>query len=200
MEKKDALNTLNEIKDLMERSSKFKAVSGWSIIIIGILASLVSAVIYYFFNEMVLDTPQKLKLTLVAAVCLFVVSALTVLLMSRRKALKNGLRFKWDSVFKRLMLNFIVPLIAGGVLCVALIMHGHYGLTSSVMLIFYGMSLLCTQQYTYSSLRFLGYAELVLGLIDCFVVDYALVLWFVGFGILHIVYGIVFILRHKKEM
>ena len=199
MENKEALNTLNEIKDLMERSSRFKAVSGWSIVIIGILASLASAVIYYFFNEMVLNTPLKLKIALVVAVCLFVVSSLTVLLMSRRKALKNGVGFKWDATISRLVLNFTLPMLAGGIFCVALVMHGYYGLTSSVMLLFYGMALLCSQKYTYSSLRFLAYAELILGLIDCFVVDYALLIWFVGFGILHIVYGIVFIVRHKEE-
>ena len=77
MENKEALNTLNEIKDLMERSSRFKAVSGWSIVIIGILASLASAVIYYFFNEMILNTPLKLKIALGVAVCLFVVSSFT---------------------------------------------------------------------------------------------------------------------------
>lgn len=199
MENKEALNTLNEIKDLMERSSRFKAVSGWSIVLIGIMASLASAIIYYFFNDMILNTPQKLRIALVVAVCLFVVSFLTVLLMSRRKALKNGVGFKWDATVRRLVLNFALPLIAGGVFCIALVMHGYYGLTSSVMLIFYSMALLCSQKYTYSSIRFLGYAELLLGLIDCFVVDYALLLWFVGFGILHIVYGIVFILRHKGE-
>ena len=51
MENKEALNTLNDIKDMMERSSKFKAISGLSIVIVGILASLVSAYIYFFLGD-----------------------------------------------------------------------------------------------------------------------------------------------------
>jgi len=198
MKKSDAIETLNDIKEMMERSSKFKAISGLSIIIIGVLASLAAAYIHFFIGDYTIDTPHKMRITVIIAVSLLVVSFLTVMLMSWAKAKRLQLRFTLDSTLKRLLINFFVPLCAGGLFCIALIMQQHYGLTSSVMLIFYGLALINSQQYTYKILKYLGYAELVLGLIDCFLVNYALLTWFIGFGVLHIVFGIIFIIKYGK--
>lgn len=47
--------------------------------------------------------------------------------------------------------------------------------------------------------RWLGYAEIVLGLADSCMEGYGLVFWTLGFGVLHIVYGIAFCLLHPKK-
>lgn len=199
MEKSNAIETLNDIKEMMERSSKFKAISGLSLIIIGVLASLAAAYIYFMLGNYTIDTPAKMRVTIIVAVSLLAVCIVTVLLMAKFKAKRHQLRFEFDVTMKRLLTNFFVPLCAGGLFCIALIMQGHYGLTSSVMLIFYGLALINSQQYTYKIFRHLGYAELILGLIDCFLVDYALLTWFIGFGLLHIVFGIIFMLKYERS-
>lgn len=198
MENSNAIKTLNEIKDMMERSSKVKAISGLSFIIIGMLACLSAAYIHFGLGDYTIDTPVKMRITIIVALCLLVVSISTVFLMARFKARRHSLRYAFDSTMKRLLVNFFVPLFSGGLFCVALIMHGYYGLTSSVMLIFYGLALINSQQFTYKALRYLGYAELVLGLIDCFLSDYALLMWFIGFGVFHIIFGIIFIVKYEK--
>ena len=81
----------------------------------------------------------------------------------------------------------------------ALLLQQHYGLVSSITLIFYGLALINASHFSYPALRYLGYAELALGLIDCFLVDYALLTWFIGFGLLHIVFGIVFMLKYERS-
>ena len=53
--------------------------------------------------------------------------------------------------------------------------------------------------YTFSNTRYLGYAEIALGLADSFVENYALLFWVVGFGLFHIVYGIFFHLKYEKK-
>ena len=106
--------------------------------------------------------------------------------------------FKDKSVY-RLLWNFFLPLLTGGILCFSLIWHQHYGLTSSIMLIFYGLSLVNCSKYTYSDIRYLGYAEILLGLIDSFVVTHALLFWVIGFGLLHIVAGIYFYYKVERQ-
>ena len=94
----------------------------------------------------------------------------------------------------QMLLDFFIPLVAGGVLSIAMVMQHHYGLTSSIMLIFYGLALINCSHYTYPILRYLGYAELLLGLIDCFMVSHALLFWFLGFSVLHIIFGIIYVI------
>ena len=199
MENKEALNTLNDIKEMMERSSKFKAISGLSILIVGILASLVSAYIYFFLGDYHINTPAKWRTTVIIAIALLVVAFTTVFVMSYLKAKRLNLRFTFDTTMRRLLLNFFIPMVAGGLLCIALLTQQHYGLVSSITLIFYGLALINSSHFSFPALRYLGYAELVLGLIDCFLVDYALLTWFLGFGVLHIVFGIIFILKYERS-
>ena len=132
MENKEALNTLNDIKEMMERSSKFKAISGLSIVIVGILASLVSAYIYFFLGDYRINTPSKWRITIIVALALLVMAFLTVFVMAYLKAKRHNLRFSLDPTMRRLLLNFFIPMVAGGLLCLALVQQQHYGLISSI--------------------------------------------------------------------
>lgn len=199
MENKEALNTLNDIKEMMERSSKFKVISGLSIVIVGILASLVSAYIHFCLGDYHINTPAKWRTTIIIALCLLVVAFLTVFIMAFLKAKRLNLRFTYEPTMRRLLFNFFIPMVAGGLLCTALLMQQHYGLVSSITLIFYGLALINCSHFSYTDLSYLGYAELILGLIDCFFVDYALLAWFLGFGVLHIVFGIIFMLKYERS-
>ncbi len=199
MENKEALNTLNDIKEMMERSSKFKAISGLSIVIVGILASLVAAYIYFFLGDYHINTPEKWRITVLVAIGLLVVAFATVFVMAYMKAKRHNLRFTFDTTMRRLLLNFFIPMVAGGLLCIALLAQQHYGLVSSITLIFYGLALINSSHFSYPALRYLGYAQLALGLIDCFLVDYAVLTWFIGFGVLHIVFGIIFMLKYERR-
>ena len=200
MENKEVINTLNDIKEMMERSSKVKVISGLSIFIVGILASLVSAYIYFFLGDYHINTPAKWRTTAIIAVALLVVAFTTVFVMSYIKAKRHSLHFTLDTAMRRLLLNFFIPMIAGGLLCIALLTQQHYGLVSSITLIFYGLALINSSYFSYPELRYLGYAELALGLIDCFLVNYAVLTWFLGFGMLHIIFGIVFMLKYERRL
>lgn len=68
------------------------------------------------------------------------------------------------------------------------------------MLLFYGLSLINASKYTYANIFWLGCAELLLGLICAFFPGRGLFFWAVGFGILHIFYGVYFyIFVERKE-
>lgn len=213
MENKEVLNTLNEIKSLMEKSSKILSLSGASAILVGVYACIAAVVAYYIlggtgvlswdfveFPRLQVNTPYRMQLMLIFASVLVLLCLATVFFFSRYKAKRNGLRFTFDRTAQRMLLNFFLPLTVGGILCLSLIWQQHYGLTSSVMLIFYGIALVNVSSYTYSNTRYLGYAELILGLVDSFIEGHALLFWTLGFGILHIVYGLFFYLKYDKSM
>lgn len=212
MENKEVFNTLNEIRNLMEKSSRFLSFDGLSAIFVGIYACIASVLFYYVlggtgqfssdFPRLNVNTPYRLQLMIACALLLILICLITVFFFSYRKAKRNNRQLVFDRVTRRLLFNFFLPLVAGGVLCLSLIWQQHYGLTSSIMLVFYGIALVNVSNYTYSNIRYLGYAELILGLIDCFVQGYALGFWVVGFGFFHIIYGLLFYLkydRNKKE-
>jgi len=138
----------------------------------------------------------NLGLMVALGIALFAVSFLTVVLMAWRKSKRHQLRFAFDKRMFQMLLNFFIPLCAGGLLCIAMIWQQHYGLTSSIMLIFYGLALINCQHFTYPVLRFLGYGEILLGIIDCFTIHHALLFWFIGFGLLHILFGIFYTIQY----
>lgn len=211
MNKNDVLENLREIKQMMEKSSRFQAISGISIIIVGVYACIASLAACYLLggadwlpflpkNDHILhlNTPARIRWAVILAAGLFLLSALTVTAMAYAKAQHHQLRFEVDKRMFQMAFNFLLPLGVGALFCIALLTQGHYGLTSSVMLLFYGLALVNCQHYTYPALRFLGYGEILLGIIDCFSIHHALLFWFLGFGIFHILFGILYSLKYDR--
>lgn len=183
---------------MMEKSSRFLSLNGTSAIVIGIYACIAAWIAYYILGScdrlfmLEVNTPLQLRLLFIFAIILILISIVTVVGMCRYNARQNNRQLQLDHTARRLLWNFFLPLVVGGILCLSLIWQQHYGLTSSIMLIFYGISLINASNYTYSNTRYLGYAELILGLADSFIEGYALLFWVVGFGVFHIIYGLLF--------
>ncbi len=211
MDNNDAINTLREIKDIMNKSSRFQTISGLSIVIIGIYASVVSLGAWLLLGShqpigwlpewcsgLSINSPSRTWLAVLCAAVLVVVSFGTVSLMSYRKTVRVNRRFVFDRTVRRSLWGFFVPAATGGLVCLALLMQGHYGLTSTFMLVFYGLALINCSHSTTSDLALLGYGQLLLGIVDCFVVSHGILFWFLGFGLWHIIFGIFFTLKNLR--
>lgn len=192
MEKEEAFSALTEIRDIMAKSTKVLSFSGISSVVVGILAIMAAGVGYYVINEMEISQYLRNKIFIGGGVLLIVLSLITVLLFAKNKARKNNLPFQLDGVTKKLLGHFFLPMTVGGILCLLLIHNGNYGLSSSIMLIFYGLALVNISGYTYTNAKYLGFAELILGLLDCALCNYGMLFWTFGFGVAHVVYGILF--------
>lgn len=209
MENREITNTLSDIRNLMERSTRFLSLSGLSVILVGLYACIGAYIAYSLFNGhseeqlsppfLFINTPRRLTAIFILAAILLLFSSATVLGMSYIKAKKAYQRIAFDKTTRRLLWNFSLPLATGGLLCFSLLTQQHYGLTSSIMLIFYGLALVNCSKYTHSNIQYLGYAEILLGIIDSFIQGYALLFWVVGFGLFHILYGTFFSLNEKKR-
>lgn len=209
--KNQHLDTLSEIRSLMEKSSKFISLSGLSGIFAGAFA-LVGAIAAYgylhisflsnhYYDYAFLDNGSINYefFTFFFSDALFVLvfaigfgSYFTI-----RKAKKNNQSI-WDATSKRLLINLLIPLCTGGFFCLILLYHGLVGLIAPATLIFYGLSLLNASKYTLNDIRYLGILEIILGLISSIYIGYGLLFWAIGFGVLHIVYGSVMYFKYEK--
>lgn len=193
----DYQQDLASIRNLMERSVKFISLSGLSGILSGTYA-LAGGIAAYFIiqyplsitsyrQESVQSSEIIIKLLLIALVVL-IASLITGFLLSHKKAKQNGTTI-WNETTKRLIINLLIPLVTGGIFILILLYNGHYGVVAPASLIFYGLALINASANLYEEIRYLGYSEIVLGLISASLPGYGLLFWAIGFGALHIFYG-----------
>jgi hypothetical protein len=123
-------------------------------------------------------------------------SAGTIMSMNRSKKLNQP---SWDPAAKRLVINLMIPLVAGGLLCLIFIQKGELAYLAPITLLFYGLALVNASKYTVDEIRNLGIIEIALGLIAFWQLEFALLFWGIGFGILHIIYGMFIHTKHQKQ-
>lgn len=192
MESKDYLKDISEIKNLMNKSSRFISLSGLSGILAGVYALIGAATAYwlvttYSYGTLILDGWVFRTCVLILALVAFF-SILTGILLTTRKAKKHGERI-WDNTSRRLVFNFLIPLVVGGIYILIILNQQKYGQTGALMLLFYGLALINASKYSIGDIRYLGFIQIILGLICACYPGYGFWLWVFGFGVMHIVYG-----------
>jgi hypothetical protein len=202
METKDYLKDIQDIKSMMAQSSQFISLSGFSGILAGIYA-LIGAVIAYFLIEnessyyITLES-KTFKLILVTALLVLILSIGTAYLLTIKKAKKVGEKV-WNPTSKRLIINFGIPLVTGGLFSLLLLKNGYYGLIAPITLIFYGLACVNASKYTLRDVRYLGITQVILGLIATEFSGYGLYFWVIGFGICHILYGTIMHYKYDRN-
>ena len=195
--KEKYIEDLQDIKDIMNRSSRFISLSGLSGIAAGIIALLGAYLAYqtifihqdYQVDQRNLLSDENLfKLILIGSATVLA-AIVTGIYFTTRETKKRQQRF-WDLQTRRLLINLFIPLGTGGMLCLILLHRGYVGFMAPLTLIFYGLALVNASKYTLNEIRGLGLLEIVLGILAMVFIGYGLVFWCIGFGLLHIVYGI----------
>jgi len=192
MESKDYLKDITEIKNLMNKSSRFISLSGLSGILAGIYALIGSAVAYWmvmkYSNGTLILDGYIFKIVMIDLFLVAFLSIITGIFLTTRKAKKHGEKI-WDGTSRRLVINFLIPLIAGGLYILIILGQQKYGQTGALMLIFYGLALINASKYSIGDIRYLGFIQIILGVICALFPGYGFWLWVLGFGIMHIIYG-----------
>lgn len=201
------IRDLSDIRSMMERSTKFLSLTGWSGIMAGIYALAGAYLAYHFFyresGEVIYNSfsvqvgsGDVFNLILLGIVVL-VLAVGTAVFLSYKKARRNK-EILWNSAARRLVLHMGIPLMTGGILILILISKGIFGLLAPLTLIFYGLALINASKFTYDDIKYLGITEIVLGLISSYFISFGLLFWAIGFGIMHIIYGIYMHLTYEK--
>ena len=204
----EQLDALKDIRQMMDRSSRFISLSGLS----GVFAGVIALIGSYFANEEIEkflagrgyslgvqgEIDLEYNLIKLALIVLFVALAGGIL-FTYRKSQRNNLPI-WDKTSRSLLLNLFVPIMSGGLFIIALLFNhpNTYSIIAPTCLIFYGLGLINASKYTYSDIRYLGYLEIMLGLIAIFNIGYGLIFWALGFGVLHIIYGLLMYFKYEK--
>ena len=198
-------NDLTHIRQMMERSSTFISLSGLSGVGAGLVAIAGCLLTFYILEQHNIDyfdgKPNYysydviLKLASVAIVTL-VLALISGIYFTVKKSKKLGHPL-WSAATRNVVKSAAIPLVTGGFLCIIVTWHSLFYLVAPCMLIFYGLALVSVSKFTQSDIFWLGLCELILGLLAAVLVGYGLVFWGVGFGILHIVYGIWMYQKYK---
>lgn len=215
MESNKYLEDIASIKTIMNKSSRFMSISGLSGILAGIYALIGACAAYIVLGDQQLSTigqeyspvsrllniyvghPSGLKLAFIGLAVLFA-AIITGVILTRRNAKKQGEQI-WDSSSKRLIYNFAIPLVTGGAFCIILLQYGLIGLVAPTTLIFYGLALINASKFTLGDIKYLGIANVIIGLVSTQFIGYGLYFWALGFGVFHIIYGSIMYNKYEKN-
>jgi hypothetical protein len=207
--KTNPADDIQAIRKLMEESSRFLSLSGLSGVLAG-LAAIAGALVVYFLipgghsihledyltGQAVSENLSiRLQLLVVASVVLLV-ALVGAFCLSAGKAKKAGKNF-WSPASRRMVMHLFIPLAAGGLFVIALLMNHFIPLIVPGLLIFYGLALVNAGKFTLGEIFYLGILQIIVGLIAAFVPGYDLLFWSAGFGVLHIVYGLVMYRKYE---
>jgi hypothetical protein len=200
------LDTLREIRQIMDRSSRFISLSGWSGVVAGISALAgawqADRIIGRYYREdygTPVACPACLKqdLLLVAA-SVFAVAFVGAVLFTYRKSRRDGIPI-WGISAQRLMWNTLLPMAVGAFFIWRMMELRQYELVAPASLLFYGLALVNGSRFTLGEVRYLGYAIILTGLVNLWFPGSGLYFWAFGFGVLHIVYGLAMWWRHDRH-
>lgn len=206
-EQQRSLQELHQIKTMMERSSRFISLSGLSGIAAGICALggayATSQVIDCWqngdciFSRLAGDEARWRNQLFLIAVITFAAAFISAFFFTWLRSKRKNIPI-WGSTTMRLVWNTAIPLLAGALFIIRSAQLHEYELIAPGCLLFYGLALVNASKYTLGEIRYLGYCELVLGVINLWMTGYGLYFWAAGFGVLHIVYGILMWLKYEK--
>lgn len=208
---KEQLDAIQEIRTLMERNSRFLSLSGLSGALAGIAALGGVAAIYnrlgisctepayynFLLNENGEPESSLITFVLLTALIMLVIALGGAAILAKRNAQKLQVPV-WDNTAKRMLINLAIPLATGGLFAAILFEQRYLELIVPSTIIFYGLSLLNAGKYTLSDIRSLGMLQIVTGLIATVYHEFGLHFWAFGFGVLHIVYGIIVYNKYGK--
>jgi hypothetical protein len=212
-DKNHPLDTLKDIKQMMERSSRFISLSGLS----GIAAGTCALAGAWCANRVIKESKHPVadirnmangnetirvsellnnELVRIAATT-FIAAFVLAFIFTFWRSKKTNTPI-WGTQARRLLINVAIPMIAGGIYLFALIQSKTYGLIAPGCLIFYGLALLNASKYTLYETRYLAISEIMLGIINLWFTGSGIYFWALGFGVLHIIYGTVMWWKYER--
>jgi hypothetical protein len=181
------MDNLSFIRRTMERATSFTAVPGWGGVAMGVTA-LVGA----GFAHANRGTPAWLATWFVAAAVALVIGIVTMNAKARRAG---------TSVFsysgRRFVLSYVPPLLVGVLLTVVLVRHGLMAALPGTWLLLYGTGVVTGGAYSVRAVPLMGLCFMAVGAFALFAPpSWGNALMALGFGGLHIAFGLVIARRH----
>ncbi len=202
MEEKITPNeAIDEIRKMMDRSTR-SYLGGWAPLLCGLVALAGGLTV-----NALLKAPDEIDGG-PSAMFVFGGIALTVLLtltlgiaipfvISIIRAKKDGISLTFNDKNRRQFVTLFLPVAMGGIICYSLLYVGAFTWMPAVMLCLYGLAVFNLSRYNEPTMVWPGLAFIIIGLAACFLREYSLLLWIIGFGGVHIAYGIFLLVRNR---
>jgi hypothetical protein len=203
------LEDIKVIKKIMEESSRFLSLSGISGIIAGLLAiagAVVAKLIItgtspaeeWYSVPLTADPAGSRSVFLLFAdmAVVLVLSLAASVFFSSRKARESG-HNAWTPVTRRMLTSLLIPLFTGGLFIIITLSRVPANVTVASTLIFYGLAVISAGKFTFGEIHWLGVLEVATGLVCLLLPEWSIFIWAVGFGVIHIFYGLFMHLRYK---
>jgi hypothetical protein len=182
-----AMDNLSFIRDTMERASSFTAVPGWGGVLMGVTALLAAGV-----ARASSDPGQWLTTWIAAAVLAMAIGAATLVRKARRA---EG--YVLTRPARRFLLGYLPPLFVGALLTIALSQAGLAGALPGAWLLLYGTGLVTGGVFSVRVVPVMGACFMALGTLALFSPEEWGNVWMaLGFGLLHIGFGLVIARKH----
>lgn len=203
------LEDIQVIRKIMEESSRFLSLSGLSGIVAGFLgiAGAIAAQLMItksgapadWYLKPLAGGPDGLRsvLPLFSAMGAVLVLAFSgAVLFSSLKARKSG-HNAWTPVTRRMLASLLIPLGTGGLFILLTVGTVPASVTAASSLIFYGLAVVSAGKFTFGEIHWLGVLEVMTGLVCLLLPQYTIVIWAIGFGVIHIAYGLFMHIRYR---
>ncbi|MEO7310507.1 MAG: hypothetical protein ABIX01_08925 [Chitinophagaceae bacterium] len=216
-----SLEQIQDIKKMMERSSRFISLSGWSGVAAGgcalvgawfghgaLSGGLVGRQAVEFNNTPLqrggnvvsdfVDYTNLVSRLIWIAFFTFIAAFVLAFLFTWIRSKKQNIPL-WGNASMRLAVNVIIPMMAGGFFLLRALQLGYWEILAPGCLIFYGLALVNGSKYTLGEIKYLGYLQIILGIINLWFVGSGLLFWAAGFGIMHILYGLIMWWKYERS-
>jgi len=184
---------------MMEKSSKFTSINGLSLIFAGGFAVAGGWYARNLQRVHNYDAEAFILPLLVVALVILVLAIGTISFFSYCKAKKNHQPL-FSSTTKRAVYNLFIPLVAGGLFSLLmLLLRGDVAIVAPLTLIFYGLSLINASKFTFSEIHILGILQVIIGLLATVFLYNGMIFWIIGFGFLHIIFGVILYVKYDLK-
>jgi hypothetical protein len=182
-----AIDNLQFIRETMERSTHFTAVPGYG----GVFMGATAIVAAFIANSQPL-VKDWLAVWLIEGVLAFAVGLFAM--WQKSKIAKMPLT---SAPAKKFAMSFLPPLICGIIITFGFWRFGHFEMMIPVWLMLYGAAVVCGGAFSVKAVPTMGWCFIALGTIAFMVpAGYGNSLMGLGFGVLHIIFGIIIARRY----
>ncbi|MBX2904538.1 MAG: hypothetical protein KF744_00780 [Taibaiella sp.] len=204
----ETIETLNQIRSIVDKSPRLISLSGWSGVWAGVVALAGAYVAHGWLHrpgyehigtEIYASISHFDSFTanfIFLGIAVFALALGGVIYFTGRQAHKLGVKV-WNDASRQMLVQLFYPVFAGSVFCFMFIYYGCGMFVAPTSLVFYGLALISAGRHSDSDIKYLGMLEVTLGCTALFFPGGGLLFWALGFGVLHILYGIM--MRGKYE-
>lgn len=201
---KNANQELAEIKSMMEKSTRFLSLSGIAGIPVGIIALVGTMAINYVINNswknwhfpapLSLEQHQLFAIITIA-LSTFLMALVTTWYLSKRKISASNTGSIYSPASLRFVKTLAFSISIGALVCASLAWNKDYQYILGISLVFYGIGMSQASDHGFKELKYLGLGCILAGILALVSPSLSIILWGLGFGLLHVLYGV---LMHRK--